>query len=650
MSSNDGKQLLVFGLGFAQHDNRKMQQLLRHYDRLPDNPGSRAEVFVQLNQVAKELMADSDATVQTQIQQLTDWMTNGGDFPLSPPDVAPAPTTGDGIEPQSAQAMNNNQSVLAHRQGYYGPGRTLSGQQSTVTQPAEYRDANFGRQHGRGRTVSGDWVENEDEEDMDDANEEEDDDDDDDDGDDESMHDLMEGPHGDMDGEEWLDNAPLAWGHAFSGRGRTLNDPTDEAGESSAENEENTAASTGIEGQVIDRPQNQPNELEPIPFNAGHIDPQNQVGVVATTEHLEDLDEEPHPNDSSMHPGEPEDEEEIECPICLEDYPRSRFPKRDTITDLCDHPDKACLSCLDSSISAIIERGALHILACPICPQKLSHRDIKEYANPAVYERYKYLKHQSQIPGHYISCTNPVCGGSQPHESEGPMMICNHCQFATCAKHRRPWHEGQTCQEFDLDDAQIERLEEEEATAKLLSREDMSICPKCGQGVTKTEGCDHMQCQCGTEWCYIVSKPTNAPDKSYLHNRPLTHHDLNSAPAHTRTSSASAPQPVSVILFLSQIPVLYVFELPRIQHFEICRRTNFILRRDLLHLPPQQGQPEQVPAGCGAHPHHGPRARRRGQRRARPRPRGPAAAPPRGDPTQGRRGRRGQAAPPSGAD
>ncbi|KAL1880056.1 hypothetical protein Daus18300_001419 [Diaporthe australafricana] len=516
MSSNDGKQLLVFGLGFAQHDNRKMQQLLRHYSRLPDNPGSRAELFVQLNKVAKELMAYSDETAQTQIQQLTDWMTKGGDFPLSPLDVAPASTTGDGTEPQSSQAMKNNhgsglfnnQSVLAHRQGYYGQGRTLSGQQSTATLPSQhdgvnqFRDANFGRQHGRGRTVSGDWEENEDEEDEEDvgdANEEEEDDDD------ESMHDFVGGPRGHMDREEWLDNAPLAWGNAFSGRGRTLNDPTDEDGASSAENEENAAASTEVEGQVADRPQNQPGEIEAGGLDAGIVHSQNQTGLVETTERFEDLEEDPSHSDSSMLPDEPDDEEEIECPICLEDYPRSRFPKRHTITEMCDHPDKACLSCLDSSITAIIERGALHILACPICPQKLSHRDIKGYANRAVYKRYKYLKQQSQIPGHYISCTNPICGGSQPHESENPMMICNHCEFATCAKHRRPWHEGQTCQEFDLDDAQIERLEEEEATAKLLSGEDMSICPKCGQGVTKTEGCDHMQCQCGTEWCYICS-------------------------------------------------------------------------------------------------------------------------------------------------
>ncbi|KAF3766466.1 hypothetical protein M406DRAFT_243354, partial [Cryphonectria parasitica EP155] len=182
---------------------------------------------------------------------------------------------------------------------------------------------------------------------------------------------------------------------------------------------------------------------------------------------------------------------EIECPICLGEFPPSKFPNRDTITELCDHPDKACLQCLDASITAVIERGALHLLVCPICPQKLTHNDIKAYANKELYERYQYLKQQSEIPGHWISCTSTSCGGSQEHDfkaPEGPKMTCNHCAFITCAKHRRPWHQGQTCDEFDQDPEQIERLEEEEATAKLLAQESTSICPKCGQGVTKTAG------------------------------------------------------------------------------------------------------------------------------------------------------------------
>ena len=74
------------------------------------------------------------------------------------------------------------------------------------------------------------------------------------------------------------------------------------------------------------------------------------------------------------------------------------------------------------------------------------------------------------------------------------MMICNFCQFKICTVHGRPWHDGQTCAEFDVDPSQIERLEEEEATAKLLALTSR-ICPNCHQGVSKEFGCDHMACK-----------------------------------------------------------------------------------------------------------------------------------------------------------
>jgi hypothetical protein len=81
-------------------------------------------------------------------------------------------------------------------------------------------------------------------------------------------------------------------------------------------------------------------------------------------------------------------------------------------------------------------------------------------------------------------------------------MICTACSFATCIHHKLPWHEGETCDEFDCNDTAIERLEEAELSAKLLAKDQSKICPSCGQGVTKQEGCDHLTCRCGENWCF----------------------------------------------------------------------------------------------------------------------------------------------------
>jgi hypothetical protein len=46
-----------------------------------------------------------------------------------------------------------------------------------------------------------------------------------------------------------------------------------------------------------------------------------------------------------------------------------------------------------------------------------------------------------------------------------------------------------------MEDSQIERLEQAEATAKLLAKEHAQVCPNCGQGVSRIDGCDHMTCK-----------------------------------------------------------------------------------------------------------------------------------------------------------
>lgn len=94
-----------------------------------------------------------------------------------------------------------------------------------------------------------------------------------------------------------------------------------------------------------------------------------------------------------------------------------------------------------------------------------------------------------------VMCLGLNCGSGQIHTDENPMMICESCSFKTCAVHKLPWHEGQTCEEFDMDDSQIERLEEAEATAKLLAKEHAQVCPNCQNGVSRSEGCDHMTCK-----------------------------------------------------------------------------------------------------------------------------------------------------------
>lgn len=46
---------LVFGVNFKNHDNRKMLQILRHYSRVPEDPGNRMALFQGLVSLKKDL-------------------------------------------------------------------------------------------------------------------------------------------------------------------------------------------------------------------------------------------------------------------------------------------------------------------------------------------------------------------------------------------------------------------------------------------------------------------------------------------------------------------------------------------------------------------------------------------------------------------
>jgi hypothetical protein len=193
------------------------------------------------------------------------------------------------------------------------------------------------------------------------------------------------------------------------------------------------------------------------------------------------------PSDSS--------DNEIECVICAETLSPDSFPPSSKITVNCeDHPYKACISCIQHSIQSTLDEGSIHRLICLFCHHRLSAEEIEKYATKSAFTRYKYLMLLDSPD--IIMCLSPTCKSGQKHaDKQNPRMICNTCSFATCVLHKLPWHDNVTCAEFDTSEEQIERLEEAEATAKLLAREQSQICPECHQGVFRSEGCDHMMCK-----------------------------------------------------------------------------------------------------------------------------------------------------------
>jgi predicted RNA-binding Zn-ribbon protein involved in translation (DUF1610 family) len=107
----------------------------------------------------------------------------------------------------------------------------------------------------------------------------------------------------------------------------------------------------------------------------------------------------------------------------------------------------------------------------------------------------------------FFYCPAQRCSSEQIYDTTyaGNIFRCNACGFRVCTHHEPhvPFHENQTCAQFDERIAR-ERAEKEEEERKRREDEAASVtevanssveCPGCGAHITKTAGCDHMTCK-----------------------------------------------------------------------------------------------------------------------------------------------------------
>lgn len=146
-----------------------------------------------------------------------------------------------------------------------------------------------------------------------------------------------------------------------------------------------------------------------------------------------------------------------------------------------------------------------------------------------------------RMPG-FVWCPFQSCGSGQIHDSiNGNRMICEGCKRVSCVRHHIPWHEGRTCEEYERHlQTMAERQEwdsdsvgngdgysgrirlfpiqkrvgntggagpssnssagagnsndlQEVMLRSALAKHNVKECPKCGHGVQKNGGCDHVR-------------------------------------------------------------------------------------------------------------------------------------------------------------
>ncbi|KAA8897788.1 hypothetical protein FN846DRAFT_892938 [Sphaerosporella brunnea] len=206
------------------------------------------------------------------------------------------------------------------------------------------------------------------------------------------------------------------------------------------------------------------------------------------------------------------------CCVCLYTLSTSAFPSG-KLTAACNHPAAACTSCLTDLFTDCFAKNVASFEApkCPECAETLSVTDVQRIGGRSLASAYNERLTLSLLRADpdFRECLNPDCsagmGRGQLHEGgeEAPIVTCKYCSAKSCFAHKLPWHEGQTCEEFDEANAEYRaaREKENQLSTKYMEKK-YKRCPKCKAFIEKFHGCNHMTCRaCEHEFCWLCMAP-----------------------------------------------------------------------------------------------------------------------------------------------
>lgn len=174
-----------------------------------------------------------------------------------------------------------------------------------------------------------------------------------------------------------------------------------------------------------------------------------------------------------------------------------------------------CGECLGKHIEELVNEGQVSQVTCPSleCEATVSEEDVRQLlstSKPAVYDRYLRfmilaLLDQEQM----LWCPNSSCGAPvlaaeldvcPGFSSAGALLcVCPACNTRFCSKCSRDYHPGVDCEGASHDPEFARWLASQQSLVK--------ECFACGRPVEKNQGCNHITCRCGKQWCWLCQLP-----------------------------------------------------------------------------------------------------------------------------------------------
>ena len=205
-----------------------------------------------------------------------------------------------------------------------------------------------------------------------------------------------------------------------------------------------------------------------------------------------------------------------ECTVCLEEVYIHRFLSMGD----CQH--RFCQQCVRGSLESASLNGEFLNTSClwQGCGVEVSEETMRSVLPFDQFVRFKQFRilarlrlepHCRWCPAE--NCVSGVVG--DPNHPEFPKLCCPDCQTDFCFLCSSFYHPEESCEEARqrLDRAserERERMESEEGVMRQWLINNRALpCPKCQALIQKNEGCNHIKCPCGGEFCWICGETVN---------------------------------------------------------------------------------------------------------------------------------------------
>eukprot|EP00696_Hemimastix_kukwesjijk_P000210 gnl/Hemi2/10295_TR3550_c0_g1_i1.p1 gnl/Hemi2/10295_TR3550_c0_g1~~gnl/Hemi2/10295_TR3550_c0_g1_i1.p1 ORF type:complete len:453 (-),score=-22.62 gnl/Hemi2/10295_TR3550_c0_g1_i1:133-1491(-) len=187
-----------------------------------------------------------------------------------------------------------------------------------------------------------------------------------------------------------------------------------------------------------------------------------------------------------------------ECKICLEDSEGA------LTLEICGHSfHKACI---EEYVQVKMNENKFPIL-CPEehCKAELTNSDLEKilkFEDMQKFHRLSVAHFLNMNASVVFHCPTPDCAFklfyAEPSQKEVECPLCLNTFCLACKEHSHP-----------------NALCEVNQFIKIAKDLALKACPSCRHWVEKTEGCNHMTCNCGYEFCYNCGRIYDFTESAY---------------------------------------------------------------------------------------------------------------------------------------